>query len=96
MYTHGEPEEESDYLDELNDFATTEKVRMTLFQMLARNQLTQAELMTLALRGLTGLDSFACTSASYDRITSARSETIGGKVWSLIRSDFDEQRENTA
>lgn len=96
MYNNAEKEDEAEYLDDLNDYATTERARMVMFQMLARNQLTQAELMTLALRAVMELDDFACTGVSYDRLTAARAKTIGGKVWALIRSDFDEQRESAA
>lgn len=96
MYTFDVSDSEAEYYDELNDYATTERVRMVLFQMLARNQLSQAELMTLAALGLTGLDDFASTALDHDRKMMGKCETIGGKVWSLIRSDFDEQRESAA
>lgn len=83
---------ELEYADALKDYTTSDKVRMTLFQMLARNQLSQADVITLAVLGASGAKAFWGTDAYNDDSVNARADTLASLLSATIRKEFDDSR----
>jgi hypothetical protein len=77
------------YTDTFSEWATTERVRAAIFRMLARNQLTQADVILLAVGTVVEIDDLANLDASYDRDRKRRTETLSSKVMAEVRDAFD-------